>query len=349
MAINLFADMFSHVDAILLVNIGTVATNVIASIKPVATTLLIIYVTFWGWSMMRGVISEPVYDGAFRMIRLSAIVGFALNIGLYNTNISKFLWDSPNALAAVVSGTAAAPVDISVNYLDTTLSNIFDAAFALWDMANATVVPSFGLILVALLVVIAGSILTSYAAFLFILSKIGLAILLGVGPIFILLLIYEPTKKFFDAWLGQAINYVFTTMLTASVLSVFTSIISSYITSTNGSLLILPDIIKVMPIVILCIIAVLVLHQVPSIASALAGGVAMGSLSVVALAFKEARAPKASRRQKAETAAKDAAFDKANPSTLAKASTATGRAAGKAAVGVYRKLSSGRSNSVSQP
>ena len=50
--------------------------------------------------------------------------------------------------------------------------------------------------------------------------KVALAIVLGLGPIFIALLLFDATKKFFEAWLGQALNYMFVFALVASAVNI---------------------------------------------------------------------------------------------------------------------------------
>ncbi|MBK6388047.1 MAG: type IV secretion system protein [Rhodoferax sp.] len=65
--------------------------------------MLTIYVVLWGWSMMRGVINEPMTDGASRIVRLSLIVGIALTVGRYNTFLSDMLWNSPDVLAGYIA------------------------------------------------------------------------------------------------------------------------------------------------------------------------------------------------------------------------------------------------------
>src|SRR3546814_6220371 len=39
-------------------------------------------------------------------------------------------------------------------------------------------------------------------------AKVALAIIIALGPIFIALALFEPTRRFFHGWLGQTINYI---------------------------------------------------------------------------------------------------------------------------------------------
>jgi type IV secretion system protein VirB6 len=133
---------------------------------------------------------------------------------------------------------------------------------------------------------------TLYAGFLLVLSKIALAVLLALGPLFILTSLFESTKRFFDVWIGQAVNYVFLVMLTAATIKLLFTIVSMYLdavfgtyASTGGAD---PNYTEIFPMLALCGIGVLVLVQMPSIASALGGGVALSTLGAARWTYAKA-------------------------------------------------------------
>ncbi len=134
---HFFQRIFTEVNTALSTYVNDVASNIIASITPVATTLLMIYVMLWGWSIMRGMISEPITDGVTRLIRLSVIYALALTIGNYNGYIADLLWNSPDAIASYV---ASGYSDSSNNsqFLDSLISKLYDFGDAFWQKANAT-------------------------------------------------------------------------------------------------------------------------------------------------------------------------------------------------------------------
>jgi len=294
-ALPLFTNLFTSVNATLSTYIQSTATSIIASITPVTTTLLTIYIMLWGWSMMRGTISEPVTDGVGRIIRLSIITGIALSLGRYNSFLVDFLWNAPDALASLVA-TGATPVT-NMSFLDTFFGQFNDTATAFNDAAykntNMMGFPDLTLWVIGWAVRFAGMALTSYAAFLLILAKIGLAVLLGIGPMFILMTIFESTRRFFDSWLGQALNYVFLVLLTSAMVKIVLQIIQTFLAAldlTNVSFL------AVLPPIAFCIIGVLVLMQVPSVASALGGGVAISTLGAVGALYGKSKGAIAATR-----------------------------------------------------
>lgn len=270
--------------------VGDTVTLVIDAITPVATTLLVLYVIFWGWAMMRGSINEPITDGATRVIKLAVITAIALNLGHYNTFLADWLWNSPDAMASFVGGGDGSG---NAAYLDQLWTKIYDFgnvfyAYATANRSALTGMPDMSGMAAAWAIWLAGMLATGYGAFLLVLSKMALAVILGIGPIFVLLLMFEATKRFFDAWMGQALNYVFLVILAAAALKLMFAILETYLTdvsTVSGN----PSLEQAIPAIALAVIGTLVLVQTPTIASAIAGGVAIGTLNAVAWGYSKMR------------------------------------------------------------
>ena len=343
---DFYQKLFTKLSTVLETYWSDVASNVAAAITPVAITLISIYVMLWGWSMMRGVIQEPITDGVGRIVRLALIIGVALNLGHYNGFVANMLWNSPEALAGIV---ASGHSDGSTNmqFLDELMSKLYDMGQAYNDKANAdtglTGIPDLSLWFTGLAIWVAGVIVTGYAAFLLALSKMALAIVLGVGPIFILLTVFEPTKRFFDAWIGQALNYVFLVMLTGGALKLALTIIKTYLAAPAvGAALADPSINQALPAIVFSIIGWLVMMQLPSVASSLGGGVAIGTLGAVGWAYGKTKGGMAAMRPTNMRRS----FNKA------RADVRVAKGAAQAAAGVpmavYRKITGGTRNRVAR-
>lgn len=287
---HLYADAFNRLSTALTAYINDVATNVIGAISGVAYSMLTVYIMLWGWAMFRGLISEPVMDGATRLIRLSLIVGIALNLGRYNAYVSDFLWNSPDTLASYVASGYSNPVG-NVQYLDQLLSKLFDLGDAYWQKAGTFggIIPDIGLMVIAVLIWAAGIAATGYGAFLLALSKMAMAILLGLGPLFVLFVMFEGTKRFFESWLGQVLNYLFLIVLSAAAIKLILTIIDAYLGATAATTQANPTVQNAIPAIVLCVIGALVMMQIPSIASALGGGVAISTLGAVGYSYAKAK------------------------------------------------------------
>lgn len=341
---HFYEDTFRNLNESLSAYVSDVATSIIGAITPVATTLLMIYVMLWGWMMLRGMISEPITDGLTRIVRLSVIVALALNIGHYNGYVSDWLWSSPDAIAGYIA-TGYSDSSSNVQYLDGLMGKIFDFGSAYWKkgMSAGGVLPDMGMLIIAFLIWLAGVIATGYGAFLLILAKMTLAILLAVGPIFILLTVFEATKRFLDAWIAQVLSSVFMVMLAAAGIKLILTILEKYLT-LPGTVAALadPSVPKAIPTIAMCMIGALVLVQVPAMASGLSGGVAMNTLGAAGWAFGKAKASMAAMRP---TNLKRGLNKAKSDVRIAKGAA---QAVGRAPMAVYRKVTGGNKNKVAR-
>jgi type IV secretion system protein VirB6 len=271
--IQVFSAVAEHINAALVQYINTTATNIITGIKPVSITLVTIFVTFWGWAMLRGMIQYPVMDAVKNGLRISFTVAVATQIGYYNQFVSDWLWKMPDALAnLVLSGNASG---VGFTFLDTLVSQFYDTADAYWIQAGAGTFPDLGMYIIGGFVFAFGLGITAYVGYLLLLSKIALAVLIGVGAIFVLLTMFDVTRKFFDAWMGQVFNFIILNMLSAAVAGLMLEIIKAALQSMPAGT---PDIISGFSLLCVCGVTVFILRQVPSIASTLGGGVAISTL-----------------------------------------------------------------------
>jgi type IV secretion system protein VirB6 len=341
---HFYEKLFSKLNASLTNYVGDTAASVIGGITPVVTTRLALYVVFWGLSIMRGAINEPITDGAGRIVRLAVITGIALEGGRYNTYISSWLFNSPDAMAAYVAGGGFAPTS-NIQFLDSLMSNMYDFGLAYSDKASANSImgiPDLPMLVMAYGIWAAGILLTGYGAFLLVIAKITLAITLAIGPIFIILTIFEATKKFFDSWLGQVLNAVFQTILTAASIKLILTLVQAYLSDASGVVAADPSLNQALPAVAYAIIGVLVLLQVPSIAGALGGGVSVSTLGAVSWAAgKTGRGAKAMRPTNLKKAYNGARADVSLAKKGAKATAGMPMA-------VYRKVTGGSKNRVSK-
>ncbi len=290
---SFYQDFFTGVNGQLAGTISGTASAVIGAITPVATTLLVIYICLWAWSMARGMITEPITDGATRIVYLAIIMAIALSVGYYSGFLSTWLWESPDAMAGIIA--PGRDPQGNMGFLDG-LYLRFDIYASRWYQAAEENpwpldIPNGMFVLVAGLLWLAGIILTGYAAALLILAKIMLAVLLGIGPIFVLTLVFQSTKRFFDTWLGQCLNFVFVVVLISALFAIVGQIISQIMATEfarfNTSAT--PDIMSAMGIIALSVVIFLLLLQVPSVAAALGGGVAVGTMGAVGMAYHRIR------------------------------------------------------------
>ena len=257
------------------VSVNVAATA--AAIEPAAVSLAVIYVMVWGFLHLRGAVEEPVLTGAVRIVRLVVVFGVGLRLWQYNAAIVDTFFEAPVQLAAALSG-AADPV--------ATVDTLWDrggavAAF-LWEKGgvfNGDV----GYYLAAVIVYVLMGAVCVYTLFLMALARVALAVLLAIGPLFIVLLLFDGTKRFFEAWVAQLANYAMVGVLAVLVASLLMTVVEAYAvqTAAKGAAILTVD---ALDMLLVSGLVLLILRQVMPIAARLAGGVALASHGVMGAA-----------------------------------------------------------------
>lgn len=268
-----FQDYWTWLQSTLNGFIATQAAIAASALAPVIVTLATIYVMLWGYLMLTGQIQEPILDGFKRIVTVAVILGIAINLWLYNGPIVDTFFRAPFELSAAMVG--APPLAM----IDSIWSRGTDVAALFW--ANAGVLNGeFGLYLVTFIVWGITGLLCVYAMFLLALARIALAILLALGPLFIGLLFFDSTKRFFEAWIAQLANYGFIAILTGAVAALVLSLVNSFAASSYeiGAGIQFAD---TAYFLLTAVLAFLLLRQVMPIAAGLASGIALSSGGLV--------------------------------------------------------------------
>jgi type IV secretion system protein VirB6 len=121
---------------------------------------------------------------------------------------------------------------------------------------------------------------TLYVAFLMALALVALAILLALAPLFIAMLLFDSTKRFFEAWIAQLANYALVIILVASVANLMLHAVSQplQIAYSEGGSVTGADALRVS---VFCGFVLLILTQILPMASGLASGIALSSGNII--------------------------------------------------------------------
>lgn len=118
------------------------------------------------------------------------------------------------------------------------------------------------------------AVLIGFAIFLIVLSKMFMWLLLALAPVFILLLLFRVTSRFFSGWLGAIAQYFVVQVLVYAFLAFYVSLIQQSIDALNGVANTKSATwATIGPVVLLAIIGILLLSQINNMAAAIAGGV----------------------------------------------------------------------------
>jgi type IV secretion system protein VirB6 len=256
--------------------IGENTARVASILEPAVVTLGAVYVMIWGYLQLTGRIEEPFVAGVKRLVTLAVVFGVGLHLWLYNTLLVDTFYNAPTEFAAAIVG-ASDPVQ--------TIDAIWKAGGAVADQLyrNGSGY-HFGYMLAGLVVWVIVGLLCVYAMFLLALSSVALSVLLALGPFFVVFLLFDTTRRFFEAWLAQLANYALITILTVMVAALMLHLVQSYAQQTEalGTAIQTVDAINMLLVTVLVF---LFLRQVMPIAAGLAGGVALNSFGAVGRAM----------------------------------------------------------------
>ena len=256
--------------------IGTNTALIAGALEPAAVTLGVVYVMIWGYLQLTGQIQEPFIAGVKRIGVLAVILGVALHLWLYQTLIVDTFFNAPAELASTVVG-GYDPVGI----VDQIMGRGADAAELL--LAKGSLFHGFSYYVAGVAVFALVAVTAVYTMFLLALSRIALSVLLALGPLFILLLLFDSSKRFFEAWLAQLSNYALITILTVLVAALMLHVVETAAeaaASTGGG-------IQIEEAVRVCLAAgltVLIMRQVMPMAAGLASGLALSSFGIASAA-----------------------------------------------------------------
>jgi type IV secretion system protein VirB6 len=285
---DLFQGIFGLIDTTLGTYIIDTATNIINFVKPIFQNLMIIWIAIWGYLAMMGHTNEPLKEGVYRILRLGFILALGLTLGTYLGVTVNFLSKGPEQIAAAVTGSPPASIGVTLDNLYIKVFEITDACFENGGILDGNV----GMYLMGFAFMILGTALLLAVAVFLISAKIMTAVLLGIGPVFIALLLFKGTQRFFESWLGMVCNYGMILILTVGLGAVALKLANAFIVKMG-----FPDgawgnaatayahgmanIDGILKLLVVFGITVLLMLQVPNVASALGGGIALGTAAVV--------------------------------------------------------------------
>jgi type IV secretion system protein VirB6 len=269
-----FETFWSWLNAQLVSYIGNNTATLAAILEPAVVTLATIYVMLWGYLQLTGKLEEPVTAGLRRIVLLVIVLGGALDLWLYNTVIVDTFYNAPAALAGAIVGTTN-----PVATVDAIWENGGNVADLLWSKGGVFG-GDFGFYLAGALVWLFMGLLCVYTMFLIALSSIASAVLLALGPLFIVMLLFDGTRRYFEAWIAQLAAYALITVLTVLVGALLLQLVSSYAQQTvaRGSAIVTVDALNM---VLVAMVVFLLMRQVMPIAAGLAGGLAPSTFGAV--------------------------------------------------------------------
>ncbi|WP_375634437.1 MULTISPECIES: type IV secretion system protein [unclassified Bartonella] len=258
-------DIFTMIDNGLIEPLTKVMDDTIRNLSSSLSTPLkascTIYIIFIGYNIIYGRSSMPLWEFIATVFKLGIIVALATNATHYNTWVRDiFFNDLPNAIANVTQG-AHSDKNVWDNMIQTAAGHVFDAAnrehtftFAVYWLA--------GLFCLGVSALFCG-----VGFFVSVYAKIGLFLVLSVGPLFISLYMFSSTRRFTEAWLNQTVNFIILQVLIVIIGGLYVDLATKLLSDSPRDM-----IVALVQFLGISSCGILIFYKLPEIASALASG-----------------------------------------------------------------------------
>lgn len=162
------------------------------SLGTVLTILLTLYVAFFAIRLMLGRSSLSVGSLTPRMITLGLVLTFATSWVAYQTVVWNLFVGAPDWLATVLTGSDGSATIVFAEKLDVVFLAVQSVTQGTEDFSAFSPPGMMWLGALLLLLGTVGVLVT---------ARIGLALLVALGPIFVVLALFDGTRGLFTGWL----------------------------------------------------------------------------------------------------------------------------------------------------
>jgi len=175
------------------------------------TILLTIYIALLAFNLLTGRSALKLSVLTPRMMTLGLVLTFATSWVAYQSVVWNLATGAPDEIASVLVGTDGSATNIFAQRLDGIFTAITDAVTSVNPAAAAAtpgLASSTNILSVAALLLLLGTVGV------LVVCRLALAALLIIGPVFIVLALFEGTRGLFEGWLKSVAMFALVPLLT---------------------------------------------------------------------------------------------------------------------------------------
>lgn len=267
---TLFADFFEQIDQASASYGNDMIANMVSAITgPVTVGLTIAFIAL-GVGVMLGRVGMGPSEFLAKSFKSAIIVSIALTGGLYQGQIAQTIRTLPDDMtSALVSNQALSQG--GGNMIDHAAETGFRKAGEAWEQAGFMTGEGWAYGGAGLIMILATVIMVVVGGAFMAIAKVILGLLVGVGPFFIVMMLFKSTSQFFDKWAATGVACVLLSVFLAAVfgfmLAMFDNYVSSFAMDGNQNV-----VMSLGGMLIIAGITALILLSLPGLAQGLSGG-----------------------------------------------------------------------------
>jgi type IV secretion system protein VirB6 len=280
MAANIFTFIGDEMERVTEPFLHNAVPSVIAAITPVAIAGVALYFAVMGYMVLSGAVQEPFWNFLKQGVKILLVAACALHADTYLNYVVESFRGLESGLMSAVSGEGSTAYQVLDQALDKGLDLVF-VCFQHVDKAGVyNLGSSINWFVAGLCVALGSLVITLLAGVNIIVAKVALVIVFAVGPLFIMSLMWPVTARFFDSWFGQVLNYTFTAVISAVVMSFGLAAFQRFLQNANFDDSAFNPVVASLQILGLGLVLGFLMLQATSMASSLAGGMGLSSVGI---------------------------------------------------------------------
>ncbi|EJF78995.1 type IV secretion system protein [Bartonella doshiae] len=221
----------------------------------------IIFIFLYGYNVMTGRVALSMHSLLNNVVKIVVVTTMATNADTFNTYVKNIFFDDlANAIGNALNSN---PSDSNVfDYILLQASSRYQEVLSkAWFLEKIMVGLLGSLMIIAVIIFCIGGFIVQMFA------QVALVMIIGLGPLFISLYLFNATRKFTDAWITTLANFTVLQVLVIMLGTIMCKIILHVLRGTYDSIYLLFP-----PVVVISIVGAILFRALPGIASALASG-----------------------------------------------------------------------------
>ena len=263
--------------------VAPAASNLMFALQMLVLTGVTLYITMTGYAISTGAVESSFWTFLKQCLKIMMVAFFALTADGYIGGVMNAINELERGLSQTMNLGANTPMSI-YQILDQSMNNSFQLVricFQRADEAGWSLGSALGWITAGIIVMVSAGFITVLGGAVVIVSKFSLAVMLALGPLFIVSLMFPVTAKFFDSWFSQVMNYILTIVIMVIIMNFAMRLYDTLILGVNfsGDGDIHP-MFAALQIAALSGVLCWIIMQAGGMASGLAGGISMAAMSI---------------------------------------------------------------------
>jgi len=212
------------------------------TLLPALTGLLTLYVAFFAIGLLTGRVRLGLSTLTPRMMMLGLALTFSTSWLAYQNVVWTLATGAPDEVATMLAGTHGSATDVFASRLDMIFQAIADSTnqtpaaavstATTGAAANGAGAAGSSLLTPQTLIWVSGLMMLLGTVGVLVTSKVALAALLAVGPIFIIFVIFPGTRGLFEGWLKAVVSFALVPLFTVLIGGATLALISPLIDDT---------------------------------------------------------------------------------------------------------------------